>query len=129
MKQKAYIRPGRSASIVGIITASAMLLFGMFFFSLLNSEGGEGNGVGLVFMIFWMLIVLCIIAYNIYNLTFRNASSAAMEEIEFDSKEGADAAENDFNTKLRKLEELKKDGLITSDEYAAKRAEIMQQKW
>ena len=35
----------------------------------------------------------------------------------------------DFDSKLRKLEGLRKDGLITEAEFARKRAEIMDGKW
>jgi hypothetical protein len=35
----------------------------------------------------------------------------------------------DFETKLRKLESLKKDSLITEEEYKVKRKEIMNEKW
>jgi hypothetical protein len=129
MKQKAYVRPGRIASIVGIITAAAMLIFGIFFLTLLDSKTGEGSDIGRVFMLFWIFIVICIIAYYIYNLSASKASAAATEEIEFDSAEGTVTAGNDFDAKLRKLEQLKKDGLISSDEYALKRDEIMRQKW
>jgi hypothetical protein len=37
--------------------------------------------------------------------------------------------ESDFAARLRDLEELKKDGLLSDEEYGRKRAEIMQGKW
>ncbi len=40
-----------------------------------------------------------------------------------------DNSDNNFDVKLRKLEELKKDGLITESEYSKKRTEIMNKEW
>jgi hypothetical protein len=42
---------------------------------------------------------------------------------------GMSKKEPDFATKLRKLETLRKDELISEDEYQKKRQEIMDQKW
>jgi len=37
--------------------------------------------------------------------------------------------EDDFDEKLRKLDKLKKEGLINEAEFNKKRAEILDQKW
>jgi hypothetical protein len=37
--------------------------------------------------------------------------------------------ESDFAARLRYLEELKSDGLISGDEYQKKRSEMLQEKW
>lgn len=51
-------------------------------------------------------------------------------EIEIAETTSADRdAENGFAAKLRDLDALKKDGLITDDEYRKKRAQIMKEKW
>lgn len=42
---------------------------------------------------------------------------------------GSGSVGPDFETRLRKLESLKKDGLITEDEYRRKREEILNDKW
>ncbi|WP_409343251.1 SHOCT domain-containing protein [Paenibacillus sp. MBLB4367] len=41
----------------------------------------------------------------------------------------ASPAADDFESKLRKLDGLRRDGLITEEEFAAKRKELMEQKW
>ncbi|MBU1248349.1 MAG: SHOCT domain-containing protein [Proteobacteria bacterium] len=41
----------------------------------------------------------------------------------------ATSASGDFEARLRKLERLKKDGVISESEYAAKREQIMREKW
>ena len=48
-----------------------------------------------------------------------------MEEIELDTQDSGSSVEE----KLRSLERLKKERLITEEEYLQKRKEIMQQKW
>jgi amino acid permease len=99
-----------------------MLVFGMAFFWFLQ---GEGSIVGQVFMAFWMLIVVLIISFNVYNLNSNKAAPVAMEEIELDMPDGAGSVEE----RLRSLERMKKEQLITEAEYQQKRTEIMQQKW
>ncbi|MDP2852969.1 MAG: hypothetical protein Q8O28_01835 [Smithellaceae bacterium] len=123
MSPKAYVRPGKMASVIGIIAAGVMLIFGIVFFGLLQQE--EGSGIGQIFMVFWMLIVILMIAYYVYNLMSGKASSSAMAEIDLETPESGPTVEE----KLHSLERLKKDRLITEEEYLQKRKEIMQQKW
>jgi hypothetical protein len=40
-----------------------------------------------------------------------------------------DAGQGDFEGRLRKLESLRRDGLISEAEYARKRAEILGERW
>lgn len=122
MSPKAYVRPGKTASIIGIIAAALMFVFGIFFFSLLREDG---SGIGQIFIVFWLLIVILIIAYYAYNLKSRKASSAALEVIDMDMPDRSPSVEE----KLRSLERMKKDRLITEEEYRQKRQEIMQTKW
>ncbi len=122
MSPKAYVRPGKMASVIGIIAAGVMLIFGIVFFSLLLEEG---SGIGQIFMAFWMLMVILMIAYYVYNLISGKASSSAMAEIDLEIPESGPTVEE----KLRSLERLKKDRLITEEEYLQKRKEIMQRKW
>jgi amino acid permease len=122
MSPKAYVRPGKTASVMGIIAASAMLLFGIVFFLLLQEDG---SGIGQIFIVFWMLMIVLIIVYNVYNLKSQKGSSAALEVIDLDMADSGSTIEE----KLRSLERMKKDQLITEEEYLQKRKEIMRQKW
>lgn len=76
-------------------------------------------------MILWIFVILLIIAYMIYHLTSRKG----VVEIETESYAPGQDPGPDFDAKLRKLELLKKDGLVTDEEYYDKRAEILKQKW
>lgn len=122
MSQKIYVRPGKVASVIGIVVGCFILLFGIVFFSILVAEE---EIIGQIFMIFWMLIMITIIGYYVYNLKSQKASSAAMAEFELDMPAGVSSGEE----KLRSLERLKKEQLITDEEYQQKRKEMMQEKW
>lgn len=129
MKQKAYVKPSKPALIIGIIAVIGFLIFGIFFFSLLSGEPESEIGQG--FLSFWLLIVLLIGAYFVYSLVNYNKNDAAAAGGEivisdsFNKKNNPDS----FDDKLRKLEALKKDGLISEEEYQFKRKEILKDKW
>src|SRR4051794_31978953 len=42
---------------------------------------------------------------------------------------GSAETKNDFDTRLRRLSKLKEDGLISEEEFQAKRDEIMRERW
>jgi amino acid permease len=118
MSVRAYVRPGKMVSVIAIIAGCGMLLFGSSFL------GGDDSSI---FMVFWNLILIIIIGYNVYNLISRKASSVATNEIDLDLPDSK--GKGTVEEKLRSLERLKKEQLITEKEYLQKRKEIMQQKW
>jgi hypothetical protein len=79
--------------------------------------------------------------YSIINLaSFKGArnkpSALAIDVIEMEKEDESRAAVSsstgelvDFETKLRKLEGLRKDGILTEDEYQKKKKEILEEKW
>jgi cytochrome c-type biogenesis protein CcmH/NrfG len=81
----------------------------------------------------WVIACIGGIIYSIRNLsTYSNEQKSklpatATDVIEIQSER--ETGTEDFETKLRKLESLKKDGLITDEEYKQKRKEIMDKKW
>jgi hypothetical protein len=124
MKQKIRVRPSRAASVIALIVATGMLIFGIVFLVMILNTPEPGPGIA--FLAVWFIALFCIIGYYIYNLTSRKG--VALIEADAETLEAAQAG-TDFETKLRKLEGLKKDGLVTEEEYRAKRAEIMGEKW
>jgi amino acid permease len=126
MKNKAYIKPSKPALVVGLIAVVLMLVFGIFFMRALIGEGSE-TGVG--FIAIWMLFVLLIGAVFVYNLLNKNEKKSIAEEITFTEDESQRETQDDFDTRLRKLELLRKDQLITEAEYRKKREEILSSKW
>lgn len=122
MLQKMSVKPTRPAVLLGLIASIAFLIFGLVFLFVLIKEGAWP---GILFMIFWIFIVLSMIGYWIHLLTSRKG----VLEIDTESQIPEGGAGPDFEAKLRKLELLKKDGLVTDEEYRDKRAEILKQKW
>jgi hypothetical protein len=120
--QKINIRPIRPSLVVGLIVTSAFLVFGIVFMIVLIKEQ---SWPGVAFIAFWILIILVMIGYLAYMLATRRP----VVDIETETAPPAGEAGLDFDEKLRKLELLKKDGLVSEAEYQAKRAEIMKKNW
>jgi hypothetical protein len=131
MERKAYVRSTRSGLIFGLIVIAAFLAFGVWFFTVLQEDGSE---VGMVFMAFWILIILLMGGALVHNLRAydKKAEASMADEIILpDGGIGGTTGKpgEDFDSKLRKLEGLRKDALITEAEFARKRTEIMNGKW
>ncbi len=133
MKDKpkmASVRPSPLASIITIVMLSLFLIFGIFFMTIPDDEG---MGFGNMFVIIWILFCIGGIIYSIINLT--TYSKSEKERIPVTSGdiieivEEKEAGKVDFEAKLRKLESLRKDNLISEEEYMIKRKEIMDEKW
>lgn len=77
------------------------------------------------FGIIWTIIAI----YNTYR-AYKNGFTEEGEAIyEINYTEGNSKHGYDFEEKLRRIERLRKEGLITEDEYNQKRSEIMKEKW
>jgi Zn-dependent protease with chaperone function len=125
MSQKLTVRPTKPVAIMGLVVAIAMFVFGIFFLSAVLGDSGGEPGPVIAFMALWFIALGVIIAYFIYNLRSRKGV------IEIDAEGGLPGGQAgpDFDDRLRKLEGLKKDGLITDEEYRSKRAEVLGEKW
>jgi len=122
--QKAYLRPTKSALIFGMMAVSLFLIMGVIFFIILLKEDAV---IGVVFTAFWIIFVLAIGGVYLYNYRNydKNVEGNVAEQIVLPGKTTGD----DFADKLRKLDNLKREGLITEAEFKKKRSEIMEQKW
>ncbi|MBN2033529.1 MAG: SHOCT domain-containing protein [Deltaproteobacteria bacterium] len=137
-KRTATIRPSPFASLAGAIVNALLLLFGVTLISSALLENNSETGMNVLIAMFgfiWVIACGLGIFYNIRNYRTWSRSSpnnpaaaTSLGVIEYDV---APDKENpaDFETKLRKLESLKKDSLITEEEYKVKRREIMNEKW
>lgn len=122
MTQKINVRPTRPALVTGLVITAAFLVFGVVFMVMMVKER---SWIGVGFLAFWNLIILIMMGYVAYMLATRRTAV----DIETEFVPPAGEAGPDFEAKLRKLESLKKDGLISEEEYRAKRAEIMKRDW
>ncbi len=123
--RRARVREGKGAAAVGLIAGLIFLFIGI---TIVMPNAG-------IFGVFWVLMVLLIIGASAYNVLSDRGLS--MYEVDVDPAAveaaapdpAADGRAGDFDAKLRKLAQLKADGLIDEQEYARKRAEIMKQPW
>ncbi|HCR38490.1 MAG TPA: hypothetical protein DIV80_03295 [Synergistaceae bacterium] len=135
-KRTATVRPSRTGSVIGIIAAVLFLVFGVTFFSVVLSENTSEGGLRVLIAMFGLIwVTMCIVGIIYHTRNFRSWSGSpndpAATSLGVFEYELAPDKENsaDFEAKLRKLDGLKKDSLITEEEYKEKRREIMDEKW
>jgi len=116
------VKPSKPASLFGMIVGIVFVLIGLF---IVIPLGG-------LFGIFWTLAAVAMTGFQAYN--FFGDKGVASWEIDID--DGANKYNNqsanvrdDFEIRLRKLNRLKEDGLITEEEFQKKREEILREKW
>ena len=127
------IKPSKPASAGALFGLFFMLLFGIAFAFLIGNVLVENDApipmyfVFGIFMIGWLGTVVYMLVYHFLNL--KRAKGMSLVEIDTESGFQTDESVGDPMQKLRSLEALKHDGLISEDEFRRKREEIMQQKW
>ena len=125
MPRKVYLKPPpptRTVLWAQIILGVLFLPLGVVFVTI--SEG-EARPFVAIFSVIWVVACIAIIMTAVKTLKLVNQGKIEIAEI--DATNGA--TESDFAVRLRDLEALRKDGLISDSEYQRKRAEIMQEKW
>lgn len=138
------VRPGKASSLLGMVVGVGFVVFGLVAFGG-GDRGGFGGMAGPEFGAFglvWLLGAVGITGFHAYN--YFSAEGASTVEWDIDLPPGveqmtgairsgerapAGGAGDNFDTRLRKLEGLREDGLITEEEYQAKRASILGEKW
>lgn len=136
MFYRGRVRPSKPASVMAMVVGGIFIVIGVT--TIVPSFG--------MFGIIWTLIAIAMTGYHAYNVFSKRG--AAEWEIDVDARGGrgetngfgseprryADIAPkpaetNDFDAKLRKLDGLRRDGLITEEEFDRKRKELLEQKW
>jgi hypothetical protein len=132
--QKMSILPSKAASLIQVVLGFGFLVFGAVLIFPRAADVSESE-LGLLLTIFgviWVIACGAIIGYGVYCLSKRKPVglyTIEVETVDPTSGERGSVASADFDSRLRKLESLKREGLITDDEYNRKRAEIMTTKW
>jgi len=127
------LKPSKPLSVGMLIALIFMLLFGVAFAVLVGEEiYGYGDEPALkvlfsLFMAAWIGGVLFMIIYHFLNI--KRTKGLSFIEIEEDSGSSTETAMKDPIQRLRDLEALKRDKLISAFEYEMKRKEIMNEKW
>jgi len=125
MSRKVYLKPPaltRTMLWAQIIIAVLFLPWGGI---MLYLADGDARPYAAFFAVVWTAVIISLIVFAVKSLKLAKEGKIEIAAIDT-STEGT---ESDFAVRLRDLEALKKDGLISDGEYQSKRAEIMQEKW
>lgn len=116
MFKRGRVKPSKAQSIIGMIMGIVFVIIGI---SQLKLFG--------LFGVIWTLVAVGITIMHGYNVFSEKGISTYEMDIEtVDSTEGKG---NDFENRMRQLNALKEDGLITEAEFEAKRKAILDDKW
>jgi len=127
----------RLRSILGLVLAVVGLWFGFAVLNLTGQAGDLGGGekaLRIVFGIVWFTFWVGAMIYNVLNLYSqsrmkRAASPPAAAGVAAAKPEDGKTGPSTFEARLRQLESLRKDGLVSEDEYRRKREELLREKW
>lgn len=126
-----HVKPGKPASVGALVVLTFLLLFGIAFAVLVGGEiysSSDEPALKILFsliMLAWLSGVLVMIIYHVINIQ----RAKGLPVIDLDTNAGISTAKKDPMQKLRDLEALKKDQLISSAEYERKRREILNETW
>jgi hypothetical protein len=119
-------RPTKLSGAAMIVAGAVFLFFCVVPFS---AAEGEAKPFVMIFGFIWIILCLAFIIYGIYILRSDKPSSGIVFDIEDSALPSESGSNDDFDARIRKLEKLKEDRLITQEEYRKKRAEIMNEPW
>lgn len=114
------VKPSRATSAMGMVVGVVFVGIGLFV--IIPRFGSFG--------IVWTMVAVAIALFHGVNAF--SDRGIATTEIDVDGLPGiAQQAKQglSFDERLRKLEELRRDGLITESEYDEKRREVMDSEW
>ncbi|AJH01419.1 hypothetical protein LF65_04890 [Clostridium beijerinckii] len=109
MSKRGRVKPNKSISIIGMVAGAGMTYIGI-------TQAIPDTGA---FGVVWTLVAIGIGVANAINVFSENG--VASFQIDFE--------DNESDEKLRKIKGLKEDGIISEEEYEAKRKEILSEKW
>jgi len=122
MSKKVYVKAPKAILVVQIVIIPLFMMLGIFPFFVVDKEIMIFIAI---FIVIWEAICIAILLNAIKIL--KRIKNGKIEVVEISGLAGED--ENNFAPKLRDLEALKTDGLISDDEYKEKREEILKTKW
>lgn len=145
MAQKLYVKPPKQTIGVLLVMAFIAALFLVFGLILYLNVVGELDGYPFLlvsmFFVIWGIACSALIIHYIRLYMLMKTGKIEVGEIGDLSKEfkndieveevsnSEEESKSDFSSRLRNLDSLKKDALISEDEYTSKRKEIMDEKW
>lgn len=125
MSRKLYVNPpppAKTMAVAQIVLFALFLPLGIGF--VFVAEGEARPFVG-IFALIWTVACIALIVHARKVLRLVKSGKFEMAELDEPTAERPDG----FAARLRAIEALKKDGLLSEDEFRQKRAEILQEKW
>lgn len=130
---KMSLKPSKPVSAGAVFGLFFMLLFGIGFAVVVGNVLSENDASPLFSILFylviiiWIITVLFMLIYHFTNLK----STKGLPLFDINSETGNDAKETARSPmqSLRELESLKKEGLISEQEYIQKRGQILEERW
>ncbi len=117
------IKLGRTQSKFAFFIGILFVLFGLSMF--IGSANLARSPIGILFPLIWTTIA----GFNTYMFYKNGFTDEGLAMYEIETTGSNNIEEVSFDEKLRKLEKLKRDELITESEFNKKRKEIMNEKW
>ena len=113
-------RPNKPLSWLAALMGVGMVICAVLFF--VAPAAGAG-----VFLALWVITVLGIAGYHLRNATSQDGVDHTRFHFrgEIEDRKG----QGDFAARLRSLEKLREDSLVSEAEYQKKRAEILGENW
>ena len=120
MTKKVYIKPSKTIFVTHLVIIPLFMIFGIALFTCVDKEVMPYVAI---FFLIWEAVCIALLVNAVKAL--KRMRNGKIEVVEISGLAGE---EGSFATKLRELDALLKDGLITEEEYQTKRAVIMQGK-
>lgn len=119
-------RPTKSSGVSLIVAGGVFLLFAAV---PLGTAEGEARPFVLLFGAIWILVCLSFIGYGVHILVSERPAVGMVLEVDGATPVASSAPGGDFAARLRDLEKLREDHLVSEEEYRKKRAEILDERW
>ena len=130
---KISLTPSKPVSAGSIVLLIFFLIFGIGFAFLVGNVLLENEAPALMSMVFylfifiWISTVLFMLIYYIKN--YNSEKGISILDINTDEESVKSIKGRSPSERLRELESLKKESLITVKEYELKRSQILSDKW
>ena len=119
-------KPAKTLFGIQMIILPLFMLFGLSFLFIAE---GEAWIFAAMFVVIWEVACIAILVNAVKATKRIRDGKIEVAEIIGGISEPAEEGVNDFSKKLRDLEALKTEGLISDDEYREKREEMLKAKW
>ncbi len=130
---KISLTPSKPVSAGSFILLLFLLFFGIGFAFIVGNVLSENDVPSIIivffflFMIMWIGTVVFMLIYHAKN--YKSEKGISLIDINTEAAIESKEVQRTLAERLREIESLKKEGLITEKEYEDKRTQILDEKW